>query len=187
MQRLNEGEEMKKRFLYALTLTLAIAAAWLVIESAYGPQIRNGNTDPVVDAAFRDGAFEAKIDVQNGRKAHLLSGRWGADRDRALYIAGYRQAYRELTKTSDKWNQPTVAERAGYRDGIADGARHRGASQPFQAQKTDNYRSANRGYSDVNADPEKYRQYYREAYADGYQLGYYSQLNSAELELMSER
>ncbi len=178
---------MKNQLLYALILTLGIAATWLVTESAYGPQIRNGNTDPVVDAAFRDGAFEAKIDVQNGRKAHLLSGRWGADRDRALYIAGYRQAYRELTKTSDKWNQPTVAERAGYRDGIADGALHRGASQPFQAQKTDNYRSANPGYADVNADPEKYRQHYRQAYTDGYQLGYYSQLDSSGLELMSER
>jgi hypothetical protein len=173
---------VKNQLLYALILILSIAAAWLVIESAYGPQIRSGNT-PVVDAAFRDGAFEAKIDVQNGRKAHLRSGRWSADRDRALYIAGYRQAYRELTKTSDKWTQPTAAERAGYRDGMVDGARHRGASQPFQARKTDNYLSANRGYSDVNADPERYLQYYRQAYTDGYQLGYYSQLNSAELEL----
>jgi hypothetical protein len=178
---------MKNQLLYALTLTVGIAAAWLVTESAYGPPMRSGNTDPVVDAAFRDGAFEAKIDVQNGRKAHLMSGRWGADRDRALYIAGYRQAYRELTKTSDKGAQPTPAERAGYRDGMVDGARHRGASQPFQALKTDNYRSANRGYSDVNADPEKYRQYYRQAYADGYQLGFYSQPDSAELGLMSER
>jgi hypothetical protein len=182
-----EAKKMKKQLLYALTLTLGIAAAWLVTESAYGPQIRSGNTDPVVDAATRDGAFEAKIDVQNGRKAHLASGRWSTDRDRALYIAGYRQAYRELTKTSDKWTQPTAAERAGYRDGMVDGARHRGASQPFQGHKTDNYRSANRGYSDVNADLEKYRQYYRQAYADGYQRGYYSQLDSAELELISER
>jgi hypothetical protein len=178
---------MKKQLLYALTLTLGIAAAWLVNESEYGPQTRSGNTDPVVDAAFRDGAFEAKIDVQNGKKAHLMSGRWGADRDRALYIAGYRQAYRALTKAWDKSTPPTAAERAGYRDGMVDGARHRGASQPFQAHKTDNYRSANRGYSDVNTDPEKYRQYYRQAYADGYQLGYYAQLDSAELELMSER
>src|ERR1700693_3451339 len=113
---------MKNQLLYALILSLGIAAAWLVTESAYGPQIRSGNTDPVVDAAFRDGAFEAKIDAQNGRMPHMMSGRWSADRARALYIAASGQAYRELTKTSDKWTQPTAAERAGYRDGLADGA-----------------------------------------------------------------
>jgi hypothetical protein len=45
------------------------------------------------NAAFRDGRYMAKLDIENNRKPHLSIGRWSRDEDRASYIAGYEQAY----------------------------------------------------------------------------------------------
>ena len=129
------------------------------------------------DAAYRDGSFQAKIDIANGRKPHLASGRWGTDQDRASFIAGYEQTYRELAESrAMKLAEPSAAELAGFRDGVLDGARHRKAAQPFQVNKTNNY--LNVGYAEVDA--------YRGAYSNGYQQGYYTQAESADLKTISQ-
>ena len=106
----------------------------------------------------------------------LSSGRWSTDQDRASYIAGYQQTYRELIARATKVTEPSAAELAGYRDGLLDGARHRKAAQPFQVNKTDNFRNA--GYAEVNA--------YRDAYSNGYQQGYYSPADGSELKTISQ-
>ena len=125
------------------------------------------------DAAYRDGSFLARMDVENGRKAHLSCGRWNFDQDRSSFIAGYEQTYRELSERGSRKNaQQTPVELAGYRDGVLDGLRHRKASQPFQLSKTDKYRNADREY--------------REAYSNGYQEGYYLPQESAELRAISQ-
>ena len=127
------------------------------------------------DAAYRDGAYQAKMDVDAGRKAHFSSGRWNTDQDRATFIAGYEQAFKALSEAKSlKGAGPTAAETAAYRDGVADGVRHRRAAQPFQLSKTDNYRR-----SESNADN-------REAYSNGYQEGYYVPQESAELRTLSQ-
>jgi hypothetical protein len=176
---------MNKQSLVALALVLCGGVGVMGISSRGWQRASNAKQ---ADAAYRDGSFQAKIDVERARKPHFSSGRWNTDQDRASFIAGYEQTYRELAETrSPKLVEPTVPELAGFRDGILDGARDRRAAQPFQVSRTDNYRKADREYPEMNADPEKYRQYYRDAYSNGYQEGYYSPQESADLRTISRK
>jgi len=176
---------MNKRSLVVLVLVLCVGVG-VVEVSRRGSQ--SGADSKQADAAYRDGSFQAKIDIESGRKPHFSSGRWSTDQDRASFIVGYEQTYRELAEArSGKIVEPTAAELAGFRDGVLDGARDRLAAQPFQANKTDNYRKADRGYAEMNTDPDKYRQYYRDAYSNGYQEGYYSSQESADLRTVSRK
>lgn len=162
---------MKKQLWWVLALFLCVGMG------AVGYRASRCSADiKQADAAYRDGFYQAKIDVAKGRKPHLSSGRWSTDQDRASYIAGYQQTYRELIARATKATEPSAAELAGYRDGLLDGARHRKAAQPFQVNKTDNFRNA--GYAEVNA--------YRDAYSNGYQQGYYSPADGSDLKTISQ-
>jgi hypothetical protein len=44
-------------------------------------------------AAFRDGLFLGSLAVKRGEPAHLSTGRWANEHDRALFTEGYQQAY----------------------------------------------------------------------------------------------
>jgi hypothetical protein len=147
----------------------------LVAASVHG---RRGLLDlSRADAAYQDGVYQARMDIASGRKAHLSSGRWIADQDRASFIVGYERAFKVLTEASTgKSAEPSAAELVAYHDGVVDGARHRMAAQPFQLSKTENYRKAG-GYPAADANLAMYR----EAYANGYQEGYYLPQESAEL------
>jgi hypothetical protein len=167
---------MKRESSYVLASTLGIAIISLIGGLPRWFQTERVSATRNVEAAFRDGLFQARLDAQNGRKPHIASGRWNAERDRALFITGYEQGYREFFKShSGKLAEPNAAELAGHRDGMLDGARHRKASQPFQVDKTDNYRNIGAGSLEANSDSENYKRDYRQAYSTGYQRGYYSQ------------
>ena len=162
---------MKEQLWWVLALFLCVGMGAVGYRASRCPvNIRQA------DAAYRDGSYQAKIDVAMGRKPHLSSGRWSTDQDRASFIAGYQQSYHELAARTAKVAEPSAAELAGYRDGGLDGARHRKASQPFQVNKTDNFRNV--GYAEVNA--------YRDAYSNGYQQGYYSLADASDLKTISE-
>lgn len=165
---------MNKQWLIALALILCGGVAVMGISSRGWQRAVNARQ---ADAAYRDGCFQAKIDVERGRKPHFSTGRWNSDQDRASFIAGYEQTYRDLADArSPKLAEPTAAELMGFRDGAADGARDRRAAQPFQVNRTDNYRKADRA-----AD-------YRDAYSNGYQEGYYtSGPESADLRTISRK
>jgi hypothetical protein len=171
---------MKKQLWWVLALVVCVGMGALAHRGSQGAiNVKEA------DAPYRDGSFQAKIDVAKGRKPHFSSGRWSTDQDRASFIAGYEQTYRELSDARAlKMVEPSPAELAGFRDGLTDGARHRKSAQPFQANKTDNFRKA--GYADANADPEKYRQFYREAYSNGYQEGYYSAAEGTDVRTISQ-
>jgi len=166
---------MKKQTALLLLLVLCVALG-MVAASSHG--LGGALAVKQADAAFRDGAYQAKIDVASGRKAHFSSGRWSTDQDRASFIAGYEEAFRRL---SGKLAEPTPAELAGYRDGVVDGARHRLAALPFQLNKTENYRRAG-GYAQADTNLANYRG----AYSNGYQEGYYLPQESAELRTISQ-
>ena len=157
---------MKKQLWWVLPLILCVGLGVVGYRGPGGPaDVRQA------DAAYRDGSFQAKIDVANGRKPHLASGRWGTDQDRASFIAGYEETYRQLSGAlASKLAEPTAAELAGFRDGLLDGARHR------IARKTDNFRNV--GYAEVEA--------YRGAYSNGYQQGYYVPSDSPDLKTISQ-
>jgi hypothetical protein len=169
---------MKKQLWWVLTSVVCLGMGAFVYHGSQAV----GNAKQA-DAAYRDGAYLAKIDVASGRKPHFSSGRWSTDRDRASFIAGYGQTYRELSTAGQK-REASAAELAGFHDGLMDGARHRKAAQPFQSNKTENFKKA--GGAEANADPETYRQFYREAYSNGYQEGYYSSADSADLSTISQ-
>jgi hypothetical protein len=169
---------VKKRISLVVALCVSFASGMLVEGSAHKLKLVASGGSQEVDAAFRDGVYQAELDVQKGRRPRLLVGRWSTERDRALYIAGYQKGYGEFSGTSTgEVNEISVAELAatGYRDGMLDGARHRSTSQPFQAEQTANYRDAGMAYLDAEADSEFYKRYYREGYFNGYQHGYYTQ------------
>jgi hypothetical protein len=162
---------MKKQSALVVTVVLCVGLG-LVMVASHG--LRGALIVKQADAAYRDGAYQAKIDVDRGRKAHVSSGRWSTDQDRASFIAGYEESFKALTEASSGKAEPTAAEVAGYRDGVSDGARHRRASQPFQLGKTENYRRPESGAG------------YRDAYSNGYQEGYYLPQESAELKTISQ-
>jgi hypothetical protein len=162
---------MKKQLWWVLALLLCVGMGAV----GYRASLCSANIKQA-DAAYRDGSYQAKIDVAKGRKPHLSSGRWSTDQDRASFIAGYQQTYHELAARNSKAVEPSVAELAGYRDGLLDGSRHRKTAQPFQVNKTDNFRNV--GYAEVNA--------YRDAYSNGYQQGYYSLADVSDLKTISE-
>jgi hypothetical protein len=140
-----------------------------------------------VDAAFRDGIFQARLDVESGRKPHVDCGRWNSNADRALFIAGYQQAYREAFEAhAGKLPKPAAAEVAGYRDGLLEGVAHLIGSHSFQPEKTDNYLSAGRGSLQPYEDVAEYQREYRYAYLNGYQQGYYSQETSSQWSYYSQ-
>jgi hypothetical protein len=169
---------LKRRALFVLALSVSFVTGLLVGNSAHKPKLAGSNPAQEVDAAFRDGVFQAKLDVQDGRKPHLSISRWNTEAARALFVAGYQKGYREFSEIGSPGVMgPSVAELAatGYRDGMLDGARHRVASQPYQPEQTTNYRDAGLAYLETNGDAEQYKQFYRQGYSNGYQQAYYSQ------------
>jgi len=170
---------MKRRAFILLALGGSFAAGLLVGGSAHPPKLPAVNASQAVDAAFRDGVYQAELDIREGRKPRLLIGRWNSAAARALFVAGYQQRYKEFSEPSvGKFKAPSVAELAatGYRDGMLDGAKHRSAFQPFQAEQTANYRDAGLASLEITAEIEEYKRFYREGYLSGYQQAYSSQL-----------
>ena len=169
-----------------IVLTIGIAVGLVVGFSVRISQPGSANRQ-AVDAAFRDGMFQAKLDVESGRKPHVDCGRWNSNADRALFIAGYQQGYREAFEThAGKLPKPAAAEVAGYRDGLLEGVVHLIGSHSFQPEKTDNYLNAGRGSLQPNEDVAKYQREYRHAYLNGYQQGYYSQETSSKWSYYSQ-
>jgi hypothetical protein len=178
---------MKRKTLAVVGTMLAIASIMAVVVSAHGPAVPAASAKQITDAAFRDGRFQAKIDIRNGRGPHLASGRWSSFSDRALFIAGYQQEYREFYQThAAQLIRPTSAQLVGYSDGVLDGSTARRASQPFHAEQTENYRRAGQAVAAVGGDFEHYKQIYRHAYSNGYQEGYYGQQDQQELKTVGQ-
>lgn len=169
---------MKKFSLYAITISLTCGATVLL---AAGTVRRSGrasdHADARMDAAFRDGLFLGRRDADAGRKQHLITGRWGDDADRRLFVSGYLQAYREKygPAGAEEFGSSLPVERAGYRDGRNDGFKDRFEGRPFRAGRTDNYKTAECICPADGDDLKQYKESYRSAYSDGYQQAYYTE------------
>ena len=166
---------MAKQSPYVLTMGIAIGL--LVGISVPRSHLPAAVAAQAVDAAFRDGMFQAKLDLQNARKPLLMAGRWNSDSDRALFIAGYKQTHNEAAVASGKLVKASATELAGYADGIADGTAQRMAGERFRADKTSNFRN---GGQTAELTRGSALSDYRRAYVNGYQVGYYSRDRSAE-------
>ncbi len=169
---------MKNRAFIMLALSGSFAAGLIVGESKRKPGLPAVEVKQVTDAAFRDGLYQAKLDVEDGRKPHPAMGRWSSAEARASFLTGYRSGFRPSNETPvGRLAGPSIAElaAAGYRDGMLDGSWHRLASQPFQAEETKNYQAAGAAYPGMTAAPDEFKNFYREGYRNGYQHGYFMQ------------
>jgi hypothetical protein len=169
----HKEQSVKPPLLLLVTIFLTGAAAAVV----FTKEVTKVDVDTeslMVNAAYRDGLYQGKMDAQETQPPHLTSGRWNAEADRGSYIAGYRSGYEQVGDyaTGQEPASPTPAW-IGFQDGLKDGKLQRQHSQQFQGRKTANYLRADRGYSTSEGDREQYRAMYRDAYANGYQQGFY--------------
>ena len=175
---------MKRLSVYVFIIVIAGAALaiFATVVALHRSHVVAGNVNKQTDAAFRDGLFLARLDAEHGRKPHLTSGRWSTDADRRSFVSAYLQAYREMQggAASEQLGSSHLAAHRGYRDGTTDGLQQRYRSGSFQANATENYQKADRGYSDSSGDLSEYKQAYREAYCNGYQQAYYSETEKIE-------
>ena len=84
---------MNRVFSYVMTAILSVAvtlAGERVVRASKTPA---DSVPQLTNAAFRDGRYMAKLDLESGRRPHLSIGRWNSDPDRAAYLAGYQQAF----------------------------------------------------------------------------------------------
>ena len=169
---------MKRLSAYALAAAITCGATVLLAAGAVRRSaIAGDHTASRIEAPFRDGLFLGHRDVEAGRKQHLITGRWSEDADRRLFVTGYLQAYRDKfgPTGSEEFASSLPVERAGYRDGLADGFKDRVESRHFRAGSTENYKRAECICPADGGDLSQYQQNYRDAYSDGYQQAYYAQ------------
>lgn len=174
---------MKRLSMYVFTIIVACTAIGMLATVAlHRSLVAAGNVTNDTDAAFRDGLFLGRLDAEQDRKPHLMSGRWNTDADRRLFVAAYLQAYREMRGDAapEQLGSSQPAAQKGYRDGLTDGLQQRYESRSFQPAATGNYRRADRGYSNSSGNLNQYKEAYREAYCNGYQQGYYGETAKIE-------
>jgi hypothetical protein len=80
-------------FPYLMTAILSVGFTLIGEGAMRAPKISADNAAQLTNAAYRDGNYMAKLDLENGHQRHLSLGRWSADQDRALYVLGYQQVY----------------------------------------------------------------------------------------------
>jgi len=82
---------------YLITVILSVAFTLLGQVGMRPASTSAASPGQLTNAAFQDGSYLAKLDVENGRRPHLNAGRWSRGEDRASFIAGYQQTYRRLS------------------------------------------------------------------------------------------
>jgi hypothetical protein len=169
---------MKSRVFLTLALSVSFAAGLILGGAKRGTSLPSVESAQSTDAAFRDGLYQARLDLEEGRKSHPAIGRWSSTESRASFLAGYQRGYRPWSEAANgRVMGPSIAElaAAGYRDGMLDGGWHRSASQSFQAEQTANYLAGGAAYLGTTAAPDAFKHFYREGYINGYQQAYSAQ------------
>jgi hypothetical protein len=107
-------------FSYLMTAILSVGFTLIGQGAMRAPKPPADNVTQLTNAAFRDGRYMAKLDIENGRAPRLGVGRWSNDQDRAAYVAGYRQAYPQAVSAESIHDQKDslrfqLADNASYR------------------------------------------------------------------------
>jgi hypothetical protein len=167
---------MNNRVFIVLALSGSFAAGLLVGESKREPSMPTAEAAQTTDVAFRDGLYQAKLDIRSGRKPHLAIGRWSSPEARVSFVSGYWRGYDPSSEAAtSQMSRLSVAElaAAGYRDGMLDGRWHRTAAKSFQAEQTTNYQAAGAAYLGMTVTPDELKYFYREGYMHGYKQAYF--------------
>lgn len=99
--------------------TISAVAVGLVLIAVAGI-CRNTNrlNTPLTEltsSAYQDGIYLGGMAAKNGEVPHVTSARWSADKDRALFGAGYEQGYTDILMARKDTASVTSA---AFRDGL---------------------------------------------------------------------
>jgi hypothetical protein len=177
---------MNRLFVFALAIALSAGAATSIFTASDDHGVLSLAAQQN-SAAFRDGMYLGKLDLENHRKPHLIASRWTDQADRTAFLAGYESAYGNVINAYGvNTAADSKAEIMGFHDGISDGLQHRQAAKQFQVIKTENYRRADRGLTMGPVNAGNYQQNYRAAYVNGYQQAFYGQQNEGAREVSQQ-
>jgi hypothetical protein len=100
-----EEKTMKTISMFVIVLALGTGADVALGHGLHGRVDAPGiatkvTTDGASNAAFRDGLYQAKLARQRGSGAHIATGRWRSDQDRASFAAGYQQGFAQASGSS---------------------------------------------------------------------------------------
>jgi hypothetical protein len=70
-------------------------------------------------APYRDGLYLGKLAAERGDSIHVATGRWARGEDRALFLSGYDEAFRQVAERNQGDDvDPDTAALAAFRDGL---------------------------------------------------------------------
>jgi hypothetical protein len=112
----------KMKTLLAIVIGLAIIAG--VFHSTTHEDNEMNEVDKVAyqSAAYQDGLYLGRLTAKDGNFPRIIGGRWRADKDRALFSAGYEHGYATIIAASVN---AAHAGSAAFQDGLFLGALER--------------------------------------------------------------
>jgi hypothetical protein len=85
---------MKTVSLFVLALALGLGTASLRYTDRHNQlSTPGGIAIDTTDGAFRDGLYLGRLAAEAGAEPRVARSRWGTPQDRALFTAGFQQAY----------------------------------------------------------------------------------------------
>lgn len=82
-------------YLFLLVLPLGVGTVGLASRANQPRKLKSADASRETDAAYRDGLYLGRLDGQEGRKVRPSVARWNANQDRASFLFGYQEGYRE--------------------------------------------------------------------------------------------
>ena len=95
---------MKKLFVLTIVIALCLSAA-AIIQSFGSNASQNSSVgaSQATSGPFRDGLYLGKLTAESGGQAHISSGRWATEADRASFTAAFQQGHHdELVRRASK-------------------------------------------------------------------------------------
>jgi hypothetical protein len=86
---------MQKLFAYVLAMGCVGTSAVFFQRDSVTTKIQSSETQLAADGAFRDGLYVGKLDRTAKKTMHPPVGRWSTEKDRASFVAGYRQGFNQ--------------------------------------------------------------------------------------------
>jgi hypothetical protein len=84
---------MQRLLIYTLAMGCVGTSAMLVQRDIAVRKNQSVDVQMAADAAFRDGLYLGKLARTAKTPMHPPVGRWSTEKDRASFVAGYRQGY----------------------------------------------------------------------------------------------
>jgi hypothetical protein len=91
---------MDKLFTYGLAMVVGLGTTALLATSGRVVPAQAATAQLALDGAFRDGLYLGRLAAADGRALRPPIGRWSNERDRAVFVVGYRRGYTDAGSES---------------------------------------------------------------------------------------